>query len=286
MACIIARINSQQKSKRREKKVTDFSDGQPFGKHHTGRDKWLKAQFDICGTWGDMAQEVRAVVWQSEGCRFNPTLSVSKCPWARHLTPNCSWRAGWYLAWQPIAVGVWMVWMRGINCTAFWIKTLYKCSPFTIYLQVTTADPGEYSTFLKSRPDIMELEAIHTVAQLCQQYKWGTRLRAWAGAKGVRSGRGKRALRFLPRLQGPLPHRAPLLRPAAGGHSGRSTGRRPSHGGDHPPLPDPLSWGHTPQGHSVQVLPAHQRAGQSGYVRQTSHKLSSCQEQPVFKKYA
>ena len=54
----------------------------------------------------------RAVVWQSEGCRFDSTLGVSKCPWARHLTPNCSWRAGWYLAWQPIAVGVWMcVWM-------------------------------------------------------------------------------------------------------------------------------------------------------------------------------
>ena len=44
--------------------------------------------------------------------QFNPTLGVSKCPWARHLTPNCSWRAGWCLAWQPIAVGVWMcVWM-------------------------------------------------------------------------------------------------------------------------------------------------------------------------------
>ena len=25
------------------------------------------------------------------------------------------------------------VWMRGIDCTAFWIKVLYKCSPFTIY---------------------------------------------------------------------------------------------------------------------------------------------------------
>ena len=61
---------------------------------------------------GDVAQEVRAVVWQLEGCRFDPTLGVSKCPWARHLTPNCSWRAGWCLAWQPIAVGVWVcVWM-------------------------------------------------------------------------------------------------------------------------------------------------------------------------------
>ena len=29
---------------------------------------------------GDMAQEVRAVVWQAEGCRFDPTLGVSKCP--------------------------------------------------------------------------------------------------------------------------------------------------------------------------------------------------------------
>ena len=46
-----------------------------------------------CGSGG------RAVVWQSEGCRFDPTLGVSKCPWARHLTPNCSWWAGWYLAW-------------------------------------------------------------------------------------------------------------------------------------------------------------------------------------------
>ena len=55
-----------------------------------------------------MAQGVRAVVWQSEGCRFDPTLGMLKCPWARRLTPNCSWRAGWYLAWQPIAVGVWV----------------------------------------------------------------------------------------------------------------------------------------------------------------------------------
>ena len=29
---------------------------------------------------GEMAQEVRSVVWQSEDCRFDPTLAVSKCP--------------------------------------------------------------------------------------------------------------------------------------------------------------------------------------------------------------
>ena len=32
----------------------------------------------LCG--GDIALEVRAVVWQSEGCRFDATLGVSKCP--------------------------------------------------------------------------------------------------------------------------------------------------------------------------------------------------------------
>ncbi|XP_036378534.1 zgc:103559 [Megalops cyprinoides] len=32
-------------------------------------------------------------------------------------------------------------------------------------------DPCEYSTFLRSRPDIMELEAIDTVTQLCLQYQ-------------------------------------------------------------------------------------------------------------------
>ena len=30
--------------------------------------------------WGDIAQEVRPVIWQSEGCRFNPTMGVLMCP--------------------------------------------------------------------------------------------------------------------------------------------------------------------------------------------------------------
>ena len=76
-------------------------------------------------TGRDTAQEVSAVVWQSEGCRFDPTLGVSKCPWARRLTLNCSWRTGWCLAWQQLAVGV-NGWMRSIHCTALWKKALYK----------------------------------------------------------------------------------------------------------------------------------------------------------------
>ena len=34
----------------------------------------------MCHIGGNMAQGVRAVVWQSEGCRFDLTLAMSKCP--------------------------------------------------------------------------------------------------------------------------------------------------------------------------------------------------------------
>ena len=30
--------------------------------------------------WGRCGSGGRAIVWQSEGCRFDPTLGVSKCP--------------------------------------------------------------------------------------------------------------------------------------------------------------------------------------------------------------
>ena len=33
------------------------------------------------------------------------------------------------------------------------------------------SDPCEYSTFLRSRKDVMEVEAIRTVTQLCLQYR-------------------------------------------------------------------------------------------------------------------
>ncbi|XP_023665894.1 allantoinase, mitochondrial isoform X2 [Paramormyrops kingsleyae] len=36
---------------------------------------------------------------------------------------------------------------------------------------VSTSDPCEYSTFLRSRPDTMEMEAIRTVTQLCLRYQ-------------------------------------------------------------------------------------------------------------------
>lgn len=42
--------------------------------------------------------------------------------------------------------------------------TVAWCLPYV-------SDPCEYSTFLRSRPDVMELEAIRTVTELCLQYK-------------------------------------------------------------------------------------------------------------------
>lgn len=32
-------------------------------------------------------------------------------------------------------------------------------------------DPCQYSTFLRSRPDVMETEAIRVVTELCLQYQ-------------------------------------------------------------------------------------------------------------------
>ena len=40
--------------------------------------QWFQSLMGVIG--GEMAQEVEAVVWQSEGCWFDPTLGVSKCP--------------------------------------------------------------------------------------------------------------------------------------------------------------------------------------------------------------
>ena len=47
------------------------------------------------------------VIWRSL-VRF-PMVCMSKCPWARYWTPNCSWCAGRHLALQPLSsVYVWI----------------------------------------------------------------------------------------------------------------------------------------------------------------------------------
>ena len=71
-----------------------------------------QANHDTCFMYlnllgGDVAQEVRAVVWGLP-VRSHPgrvEVSLSKTP---NLTPDCSWRAGWYLACQSPLVCEWV----------------------------------------------------------------------------------------------------------------------------------------------------------------------------------
>ncbi|XP_060775756.1 allantoinase, mitochondrial-like isoform X2 [Neoarius graeffei] len=53
-------------------------------------------------------------------------------------------------------------------------------------------DPCEYSTFLRSRPDVMELEAIRTVTQLCLQYQVRCHIVHLSSAKSLELIRGAR----------------------------------------------------------------------------------------------
>lgn len=55
------------------------------------------------------------------------------------------------------------------NKKKFCSVTIDKLHPFPQHpLHV---DPTQYSTFLQSRPDVMEMEAIRTVTKLCLQYQ-------------------------------------------------------------------------------------------------------------------
>ena len=38
-----------------------------------------------------------------------PLVCISKYPWARYWTPNCSWCADWHLSWQWTAISEWRV---------------------------------------------------------------------------------------------------------------------------------------------------------------------------------
>ena len=88
---------------------------------------WNFPEIQVYTNGGDMAQEVRAVVWQSEGCQFDPTLGVSV---SLSKTPNPQLLLTNWLVPCMAANRCWCV-SGSINCTAHWIKALYKCSPFT-----------------------------------------------------------------------------------------------------------------------------------------------------------
>lgn len=46
------------------------------------------------------------------------------------------------------------------------VTNLLSCSK-----SLSISDPCEYSTFLQSRPDVMEVEAVRMVTELCLQYQ-------------------------------------------------------------------------------------------------------------------
>ena len=48
-------------------------------------------------------------------------------------------------------------WMRGINCTALWIKALYKCSPFTIMGNKVAPPSGERRPRPQNDPFFVEV---------------------------------------------------------------------------------------------------------------------------------
>ena len=64
-----------------------------------------------------------------------PPSRVSRCPWARHLNPNCSRGAGCRLTWltQPLVC-------EWVSVGQF-NKALCKCSPFTILMLQYTHAP-------------------------------------------------------------------------------------------------------------------------------------------------
>ena len=86
----------------------------------------IQCRLRLCGSGGKSSRLVvwGLPVWSHPGCvevslnqTSNPQLLLTS--WlVPCMSANCRW-------WVN-------VWMRGINCTALWIKALYKCSPFTI----------------------------------------------------------------------------------------------------------------------------------------------------------
>ena len=99
----------------------------PLIKSHCGHPWWLGLV--ACGSGGRPMIERSAVRIPA------PPVHMSKCPWARHWTPNCSRWCGWCLAWfPPPPVYEWVNVMHYL-CKAPWIKVLYKC---TIYHFINT----------------------------------------------------------------------------------------------------------------------------------------------------
>ena len=95
---------------------------------HNKRERWGR-----CGSGGKSSRlAVGGLPVRSHPGRVE--VSLSRTPNPRLLLT--SWLVPCLAANRHWCVNVCVNgWMRGIHCTALWIKALYKCSPFTIYLK-------------------------------------------------------------------------------------------------------------------------------------------------------
>ena len=51
--------------------------------------------------WGGCGSVVEPASCYQKVAGLISLICISKCPWATYWTPNCSWRAGRHLTWQP-----------------------------------------------------------------------------------------------------------------------------------------------------------------------------------------
>ena len=95
---------------------------------------WVKFLSSCLGRYGSGGKSCRLAVGGLP-VRSRPgrvEVSLSKTPNPQSLLT--SWLAPCMAANRRWCVNVCVNgWMRGITCTALWIKALYKCSPFTIH---------------------------------------------------------------------------------------------------------------------------------------------------------
>ena len=123
---------------------------------------------------------------------------MSKCPWARHWTPNCSWRAGQHLAWQPTTISVrmyvWITVSRFEQKLLLNVKYLQETLEINLFSHLglrTCWTEGICGPFLCKGP-ILSLTcqiltlcdgSQHTISLCHYLTKWESRLTYWLSHK-------------------------------------------------------------------------------------------------------
>lgn len=137
-----------------------------------------------------MGSVVQSVEWLSGNRKVTGSISgatglMIRLPWARQWTPNSSWWAGWFLAWQLSTVCACLIeWMRGYIVKYFGQKCDIK-APFTFrncYLLLALFFFTVRPIFLHTV--IVKLMAFMFPLVLMVSWKMGTAWCAQAGCGG------------------------------------------------------------------------------------------------------